>query len=890
MNTKIKLESGFRAAVIGGGPAGSLFAHFLHKLSHKKGIDGDIDIYDAKSFTSNLPRDCNMCAGVLGYKVIKKLHKEGIDLEEKSVRQEINGYAFHLKEQFITLYKDPNTPIYTIFRGIGPISSEDGYMSFDRLLLDKVVSEGARWSKKLVKEVRIGEKPQIALQDGKGENEWKEYDLIVGAFGVNSNLHKKMPFAYVPPQTWHACQAEIVVDEEFIEKKLGNMIHMFNFGNRKLKFVAITPKKNILTVTAIGAYVKINDLREAIRGSEIKKYLPEGENIVCHCHPKLPVTAAGNPFCDRMAIIGDACDSRYLKNGIESAYSSALFAAEAMVNYGIDGKSLRKHFYSRCRKMFDADNRYGKMMFYINDHVANNKLLSQVQVTVADIEQRRTSPKQRYMSKCMWYFFSGEAPYRWILTRSLSPRLLFTFIVQFVVKLLSAGVVDSEKKSEEEKIKRKIRRKIIAVPHYTLDKAGRVIIIGGGPAGTSCAIALLKMAAEANKKIQVTIFEGKDFSNHFNQCMGILSPDAMRILYSLVGANMPQAIFRSRIDKYVLCTEDEEIDLIRREDNKPFYTVRRVEMDRYLLNYAKALGAEVIHSRVNGIEFPHTSFTNEVRVYSESCFRKADVVVGAFGLDDAMLEVFEKATDGRYRRPEKMMKTFMTKIDIRHDDIDEKFRNGIYAFLLSSLSNIEFGAVVPKYDYIVVNIAGRNITSLDMDLFLNDRAVRNIIPSIEREKLKYYSGMFPISYASGVCGDRYVITGNATGWVKPFKSHGIDVALTTGARAAEVIFNQGYSKEAFGYYSYLCRDLTSDYYYGAMVRYLCSLGTNFDAMQLLVKYSRDNKYFYDILYNSISGDKSYRDIAMNLLRLRFLKTLTPALIKNFFRGKSDISP
>ena len=83
-----------------------------------------------------------------------------------------------------------------------------------------------------------------------------------------------------------------------------------------------------------------------------------------------------------------------------------------------------------------------------------------------------------------------------------------------------------------------------------------------------------------------------------------------------------------------------------------------------------------------------------------------------------------------------------------------------------------------------------------MDSFLKDRAVRNIIPSIDYEELKYYSGAFPISYASGVYGSRYVITGNATGWVKPFKSHGIDVALVTGVRAAEVIFKHGYSKEA----------------------------------------------------------------------------------------------
>ncbi|RMF94527.1 MAG: hypothetical protein D6734_07515 [Candidatus Schekmanbacteria bacterium] len=884
MSGRIKLNDGFKAAVIGGGPAGSLFAHFLIKLSRKKGITGSIDIYDGKSFSTNLPRDCNMCAGVLGYKVIKKLFDEGINLDERSVRQEINGYAFHLKERFITLYKDPNTPIYSVFRGIGPLSSEEGYASFDRLLLDKVVEEGACWKKEVVKEIRINGNSGISLVANEDEKEI-EYDFVAGAFGVNTNFHKKIPFGYVPPATWHACQAEIVVDEEFVDKKLGNMIHLFNFGDKKLKFIAITPKKNILTLTAIGEHVKIADLKDAIQNSEIKNYLPSVENIVCHCHPKLPVTSAKQPYYDRMAIIGDACDSRYLKNGIESAYYTAFFAADAVVNYGIDAGSLKKHFYKKCRRMFNIDNKYGKIMFFINDHVANNRFLASLQASVADIEHNRTLPSSRHMSKCMWYFFSGEAPYKWILLRSLHPRLLFTFFLQFFVNLFSELKKGKKSTNESEEIKQKIRRKIIAVPHYTLDKGGRVLIIGGGPAGASCAITLLKLAAEKKRDIKVTIFEGKDFSNHFNQCMGILSPDAMRVLYSLVGVNMPQAIFRSRIEKYVLCTDEEEIDLIRREDNKPFYTVRRVEMDRYLLNYAKALGAEVIHSRVYGVEFPHTSFTNEVRVYSESSFRKADVVVGAFGLDDAMLEVFEYATDGKYRRPAKVMKTFLTKIDVKHEEIDERFRNGIYAFLLSSLKNVEFGAVVPKYDYIVVNIAGRNITSKDMDMFLMDKSVRNIIPKVDYGNLKYYSGTFPISYASGVYGDRYVIVGNATGWVKPFKSHGIDMALMTGVRAAEVIFNQGYSEDALSYYAHLCKDLVSDYYYGAMIRYLCTLGSNMRAIELFVRYSRDNRYFYDILYNTISGDKTYREIALNLLQMKLLKTMIPATLKSFFRRR-----
>ena len=42
----------------------------------------------------------------------------------------------------------------------------------------------------------------------------------------------------------------------------------------------------------------------------------------------------------------------------------------------------------------------------------------------------------------------------------------------------------------------------------------RIAIIGGGPGGTSCALALHKMAAERSIDLKITILEGKDFFPH----------------------------------------------------------------------------------------------------------------------------------------------------------------------------------------------------------------------------------------------------------------------------------------------------------------------------------------------------------------------------------------
>jgi 2-polyprenyl-6-methoxyphenol hydroxylase-like FAD-dependent oxidoreductase len=59
-----------------------------------------------------------------------------------------------------------------------------------------------------------------------------------------------------------------------------------------------------------------------------------------------------------------------------------------------------------------------------------------------------------------------------------------------------------------------------------------VAIIGGGPGGVACAVALKNLAAETDKEIDVTLYEGKVFSEetHYNQCVGVLSPPIKKIV------------------------------------------------------------------------------------------------------------------------------------------------------------------------------------------------------------------------------------------------------------------------------------------------------------------------------------------------------------------------
>jgi flavin-dependent dehydrogenase len=53
-----------------------------------------------------------------------------------------------------------------------------------------------------------------------------------------------------------------------------------------------------------------------------------------------------------------------------------------------------------------------------------------------------------------------------------------------------------------------------------------IVIIGGGPGGSACALALERKATELGRPVRITLIEGKQFrgEKHYNQCVGVLSP------------------------------------------------------------------------------------------------------------------------------------------------------------------------------------------------------------------------------------------------------------------------------------------------------------------------------------------------------------------------------
>jgi len=414
-----------------------------------------------------------------------------------------------------------------------------------------------------------------------------------------------------------------------------------------------------------------------------------------------------------------------------------------------------------------------------------------------------------------------------------------------------------------------------------LEGGQRVAIIGGGPAGSACAIALLDLAQKMDRRIEVIIYEGKEFGGemHHNQCVGVLSPPLEEVLQRDLRVSFPRHLVQRRVTTYILHSDRQSIAL--QGEGPPAYTVSRVRFDDYLLWQARARGAKLVRARVTDLEI----FWDRVMIYAESESRSVDVVVAAFGVDDGSGQILRRAT-ALHRpeayRPPPCLHSIVTRI-YPEEEYMAAFGNAIHAFLPATKA-IEFGAVTPKKDHLTINVAGEAVTAREMDLFLRLPQVRSLLPpgfDPTATPLQYFKGHFPTGIAKGICHDRCVTVGDAAGLLRSFKGKGVTYACLTGIWAARTIMREGISQEAF-HNDYLrhCQEILDDIPYGRLMRWLAIQGAAYGLLDSVLELARHDPGLQRALFDSVSANRLYKEIVhqvatpQRLLRLGLSALLT----------------
>ena len=446
-----ELHDGSRIAVVGAGPAGSMFSYFLSSMAEKVGLDIDIDIYEPRSFCYRGPAGCNHCGGIVSESLVQRLATEGMRLPNDVVQRGIESYTLHMDVGDVKIATPlQEQRIAAVYRGNGPKNSErSDTHSFDGYLLELAQQRGATVVPKMVTDVQRGDEcMSIECADGSTE----DYELAVIATGVNSRLMAMLEaetHEVTPPERTKTFICEFNIGRERIRETFGPSMHVFLLDIPRLEFAALIPKGDFVTLVLLGDDIDENLMERFFAADEVRNCFPGGviPPHACHCYPRININPARPVYGDRLVMIGDSGATRLFKDGIGAAYRSAKAAAKTVVFHGVDAESFRRHYAPLCRRIGN-DNKVGKFVFSVASLVQKARFARRGVLRMTALEQQRPGSARR-MSGVLWDLFSGSASYTNVFLRTLHPAYIGSLVWNLVAgNLPGARAGDTRSRQE----------------------------------------------------------------------------------------------------------------------------------------------------------------------------------------------------------------------------------------------------------------------------------------------------------------------------------------------------------------------------------------------------------------------------------------------------------
>jgi CRP-like cAMP-binding protein/flavin-dependent dehydrogenase len=426
--------------VIGGGPAGSFFSHFLLTMAQRAGKEVVVDIYEPRDFDKPGPTGCNNCGGIISEWLVQALAADGINLPTNVVERGIDSYVLHMDVGDVRI----ETPLHekrigAVHRGAGPRGiKEICFRGFDSFLLEQARNKGARVVSGRVDAVELRDgRPHVKIRGG----EFQGYDLLAVAMGKNNaalKIFESLNIGYQPPKATRTYITEIYLGREVVSQCLGSSMHVFLLNLPRLEFAALIPKGDYATMCLLGEEIDRDLVNAFVNSAQVKQCLPPEwvmPSDLCHCSPHICIEGAVNPFADRVVFIGDCGVTRLYKDGIGAAYRTAKAAAVTAIFQGVAAEDFRKH-YAPLLQRIKTDNGFGHAVFRVTRLIQRVNILRRGVLRMVSREQRRRRGARR-MSTVLWDTFTGSAPYREVFMRTLHPAFGTRFLWEIAVGILS---------------------------------------------------------------------------------------------------------------------------------------------------------------------------------------------------------------------------------------------------------------------------------------------------------------------------------------------------------------------------------------------------------------------------------------------------------------------
>lgn len=483
-----QITDGSDIAVVGGGPAASFFSLYLLRYAQEKGVIPRITMYTQRNFDELGPRGCKGCAGILSSSLINNLADLNLDLPGEIIQNRIERFAVHSPYATIDITNPEATIIGSVYRGGGPrISSFEEHISFDNWLLRQAQSRGVSVEASSVSRILLAADRPIIESGG----EKISCDLVVLAAGVNAKAVPVTGAGYIPPQTRIMALNELHAGEKEVHAHLGNVAHAFLLPHSGLIFGTLVPKGPFINVSVLGSGKYPVSVEDFLRHDIVKKILPAHYDLACGCRPRTAVSCARNYYGDGFVAIGDAAVSRLYKDGIGSSLLTAREAARTAVWHGTARRDFDRHYRPHCHAM-ERDNRWGHLVFSINDLAKNSPLFLGAQQRLIGNEQN-SAAGLRPFTKAAWGMFTGSYPYRNIAL------MAFGFTSQF--RLTNALIKEGF---------RRLSHNRLSPPRRLYVGSRKVLILGSGFGGTYTLRHLVR-STNTNENVEITLVSDENF-------------------------------------------------------------------------------------------------------------------------------------------------------------------------------------------------------------------------------------------------------------------------------------------------------------------------------------------------------------------------------------------
>ena len=439
----------------------------------------------------------------------------------------------------------------------------------------------------------------------------------------------------------------------------------------------------------------------------------------------------------------------------------------------------------------------------------------------------------------------------------------------------------------------------------TLDDGSRVAVIGGGPAGSFTSYFLLDMAQRAGIRLEVDIYEPRDFSTAgpagCNMCGGIISESLVQIL-ATEGITLPPTVVQRGIDSYVLHTDvgtvrietglrESRIAAVHRGGGpRGTQRTRWSSFDEFLLNAALSKGATLIPARVTSVTWqqgrPHVAA-------KERPAQPYDLLVAAFGVNAAAGKLFDDL--GLAYRPPQTTRTYIEELCLGEEAVEQHLGSSMHVFLLN-IPRLEFAALIPKGDCVTLCLLGRDIDKALIAAFHDAPEVKGCLPPDWHQPDRYCHCSPQISVHGAVqpFADRLVFVGDC-GVTRLYKD-GIGAAYRIAKAAARTAIFSGVSARDFRrHFQPTCTAIEKDNRIGKLVFAATALIQKLRfARRSVVGMVRSEQRkpvaprMSAALWNLFTGSAPYREILLRMCHPFFWSRLLLAIGVGFRpRSRSD---